>query len=95
MIRIVAVTLAAFLFTTPVWAAPQTATLKVPGMICATCPITIKKALQRVQGVSRIDVSYAQKEVVVTFDDAKTNEAALVQATAEVGFPSQLVKQPK
>jgi len=53
MKRIVTATLAAFLFSTPVWAAPQTATLKVPGMTCATCPITVKKALQRVEGVSK------------------------------------------
>ncbi len=95
MKRIVTATLAAFLFTTPVWAAPQTATLKVPGMTCATCPITVKKALQRVEGVSKIDVNYPQKQVFVTFDDAKTNEAALVKATADVGFPSQAVKNSK
>ncbi|BBM05540.1 hypothetical protein HAALTHF_21450n [Vreelandella aquamarina] len=27
----------------PVWAATQTVTLAVPGMTCATCPITIKR----------------------------------------------------
>ncbi len=30
----------------PVWAATQTVTLAVPGMTCAACPITVKKALQ-------------------------------------------------
>lgn len=29
----------------PVWAATQTVTLAVPGMTCAACPITVKKAL--------------------------------------------------
>ncbi len=95
MKRIVTATLAAFLFTAPVWAAPQNTTLKVPGMTCATCPITVKKALRRVEGVSKIEVNYPKKEVMVTFDDAKTNEPALVKATADVGFPSQTVKSPK
>ncbi|MCB7993297.1 hypothetical protein KAG85_14245, partial [Klebsiella pneumoniae] len=26
----------------PVWAATQTVTLSVPGMTCASCPITVK-----------------------------------------------------
>ena len=84
--------LAALVFTVPLLAATQTSTLKVPGMTCPTCPITVKKALQKVNGVSRIDVNYAQKKVLVTFDDAKTSEAALIKATADVGFPSQAVK---
>jgi mercuric ion binding protein len=95
MKRIVTAVFAVAVFTTPMWAAPRTTTLKVPGMTCATCPITVKKALQRVEGVSKIDVNYPQKEVVVTFDDAKTNEAALVKATADVGFASHEVKSAK
>lgn len=43
--------------TSPVWAATQSVTLSVPGMNCATCPITVKKALTKVSGVSKIDVS--------------------------------------
>ena len=84
--------LAASLCSTPLWAATQTTTLKIPGMTCAACPITVKKALQRVSGVSRIDVNYPKKEVVVTFDDAKTNEKALIKATTDAGYPSEFVK---
>ena len=95
MKRIVTAAFTGFLFIAPAWAATQTATLKVPGMTCPTCPITVKKALQKVEGVSKIDVNYPQKEVVVTFDDAKTSEAALIKATASVGFPSQTAKGAK
>lgn len=87
--------LAASLCTTPLWAATETTTLKVPGMTCPVCPITVKKALQKVPGVSRVKINYAQKEVAVTFDDAKTNEKALVKATTDVGFPSQPAKDAK
>lgn len=95
MKRIVTAAFTAFLFTAPAWAATQTATLKVPGMTCPTCPITVKKALQKVEGVSKIEMNYTQKEVVVTFDDAKTSVAALIKATANVGFPSQTVNGAK
>lgn len=91
MKRLIAV-LGAGLLTTSLWAATQTTILKVPGMTCPTCPITVKKALQQVPGVSRITVRYPQKEVTVTFDNKKTNEAALEKATMDAGYPSQPVK---
>jgi mercuric ion binding protein len=58
-------------------------------MTCATCPITVKKALNKVPGVSKIDVSYEQKRAVVSYDDVKTNVQALVKATTDAGFPSK------
>jgi mercuric ion binding protein len=71
-------------------AAMRTVTLSVPGMYCAMCPITVKKALQKVPGVSKVNVSFEKKEAVVTFDDAKTSVKALETATAEAGYESTL-----
>lgn len=79
-------------FTAPAWAAIQTVTLAVPGMTCAACPITVKRALNKVEGVTQIDVNYGKKEAVVTFDDAKTTLKALTDATTNAGYPSS-VKQ--
>lgn len=78
--------------TTPVWAASQTVTLSVPGMTCAVCPITVKKALSGVDGVSKIGVSYEKLEAVVTFDDAKTSIKKLTKATEDAGYPSSVKK---
>lgn len=72
----------------PVWAAPQTVTLSVPGMTCAACPLTVKQALGKVQGVTKAEVSYEKKQAVVSFDDSKTNVQVLTKATADAGFPS-------
>ena len=72
----------------PAWAATTTVTLSVPGMKCATCPITIKKALNKVEGVENIDVNLEKKEAVVTFDDTKTTVETLLEATKNAGFPS-------
>ena len=77
------------------WASPKTVTLNVPGMTCEACPITVKKALQKVPSVSKIEVLYEKKQVVVTFDDAKTNTDALVKATTNAGYPSQPEKAAK
>ena len=69
-------------------AAPQTVTLDVPGMTCAACPITVKKAISKVEGVNKLDVSYEKRQAVVTFDDAKATVQKLTQATENAGYPS-------
>ena len=74
--------------SSPAWAATKTVTLAVPGMTCAACPITVKTALAKVDGVERTDVSFEKREAVVTYDDTKTTVAALTKATADAGYPS-------
>lgn len=75
--------------TAPVSAGTQTVMLLVPGMNCAACPITVKKALTRIDGVIDVEIRYGPREAVVTFDDTKTSIEALTQATASVGYPSK------
>lgn len=76
------------LIAAPAWAAMKTVTLSVPGMTCAACPFTVKAALSKVEGVSKIDVIFDKREATVTFDDAKTSVQALMKATSNAGYPS-------
>jgi mercuric ion binding protein len=87
--------LALIALTTPVWATTKTVTLSVPGMNCATCPITVKKALGKVGGVSKTEVNLEKRAAVVTFDDTRTNLEALTRATGDAGYPSTLVEEKK
>ena len=79
----------------PVWARPNTVTLSVPTMDCPVCPITVKKALTRVPGVSGAKVSFDKRQATVNFDDAKTSVDALIRATKDAGYPSTLVESAK
>ena len=83
-------TLALAAVSAPIWAATQTVTLSVPGMTCAACPITVKKALSKVEGVSKTEVTFEKREAVVTFDDSKTNIQKLTKATEDAGYPSSV-----
>jgi len=83
------VVIASLVLLASAWASPQTITLNVSGMTCPACPITVKKALEKVPGVSKVDVRFEKKQVLVTFDNAKTNTDALVKATTNAGYPSQ------
>ena len=84
--RFLAIVLATLI--APVWSATRTVTLSVPGMNCAACPITVKKALVKVAGVAKVDVSLDRREAVVTFDDTKAGVGQLTRATTEAGYPS-------
>ena len=70
----------------------STATLDVSNMTCSACPITVRKALEKVPGVDSAKIDLKTHRAVVTFDPAKTTPALLTKATADAGFPSS-VKQ--
>ena len=92
MKRMFAVMVCAGLVPAAMWAAPKSITLDVPGMTCPACPITIKKTLLKQPGVTSVAVRYQKKELVVAFDDAKTNASAIMKSTASIGFPSTVVR---
>jgi mercuric ion binding protein len=92
MKKLAAIIAMAAVFGAPAYAATKTVILSVSNMTCAACPITVKKALSKVEGVGAIEVSYEKKEAVVTYDDAKTSVEALTKATEGAGYPSQLKK---
>ncbi len=80
------------LAATPALAAMKTTTLSVPSMTCAASPITVKKALIKVEGVTKTEVSFEKREAAVTFDDTKANIRTLTKATSDAGYPSTLRK---
>jgi mercuric ion binding protein len=79
----------------PVWAASRIVTLSVPSMDCQVCPITVKKTLSNVNGVSDTTVNFDKRQAIVTFDDTKTNVDELTNATRNAGYPSVLAENTK
>ena len=79
--------LAAIAASSSAIAAIQTVTLDVPGMTCSSCPITVKKALMKVEGVQQVKTNSDKKEAVVTFDNVKTSTAQLRNASGNAGYP--------
>jgi len=85
------VSLATLAFVLPLAAlaaTPTTAVLDVQNMTCSMCPITVKKALQKVPGVTDARIDFDNKTATVTFDADKLDSAALVKATTDAGYPS-------
>lgn len=67
---------------------PQHVILDVPGMTCPVCPITVRKALQQVDGVIQADADFDNRRASVVFDPRRTDIQALIQATTNAGYPA-------
>ena len=73
-------------------ASEQTVILDMEKMNCSLCPITIRKALEAVEGVNEVEVSFKEKKAFVKFDDEKTNILALTTATTNGGLAPKAVE---
>ena len=73
-------------------ATPKTVTLAVQNMPCELCPITVKKSLEKVPGVSAVKVDFDRKTAIVTYDADKAQPEALTKATTNAGYPSTVQK---
>ena len=68
----------------------QTVTFDIEKMTCATCPIAVRKAMQRVEGVKEVSVDLDTKTAIVTFDPSMTTTSEIGSASTDVGFPSSV-----
>ena len=83
--------IASLILATNIAAAPngdQTVTFDVEKMTCATCPIAVRKAMQRVDGVKEVSVDFDTKTAIVTFDSSITTAMEIGGASTDVGFPT-------
>lgn len=70
----------------------QEASFIVDKMTCATCPITVRKAMQRVDGVKDVKVDFDTKTATVLYDSNLTDAKQIGDASTNVGFPATLVE---
>ena len=83
---------AMLLVSSATFAGEQTATLSVPGMNCASCPYMIKSALSEIDGVKEVTATLEGRTAKVVFDAAVASIEAIQQATADIGYPSFVLK---
>ena len=62
--------------------------LSVEGMSCASCDVTVERALMAVEGVDGAAVSFEPPRAVVSFDPTRATVADLMAATAAAGYPT-------
>jgi len=64
----------------------------IQNMTCATCPISVRSAMKRVEGVESVEVDFATKIATVTFDPSRTNAQSVADASTNVGYPATKIE---
>lgn len=70
--------------------AMQEIVLEVERMTCASCSVTVRKALTNLDGVHSAEVTFEPPQAVVRFDATTVTPEELTRATANVGYPSKV-----
>ena len=65
---------------------PKKATVKITGMTCTSCAMSIESALQKAEGVNNASVNFATETAYIEYDDAKTSEGALQKVIQDTGY---------
>ncbi|MGM9937768.1 MAG: sulfite exporter TauE/SafE family protein [Candidatus Ornithomonoglobus sp.] len=60
--------------------------LKISGMFCPHCEVTIAKALRAVDGVEEVSVSYEKGAAELTYDTDRTDAARIEMAVKDAGY---------
>jgi copper chaperone CopZ len=61
-------------------------TLTVTGMTCGGCESAVRRAVSMVDGVADTMASHRDNKVVVKYDPARTDRAAIARAIENAGY---------
>lgn len=67
------------------------AVFSVPSITCGACSQTITAGLEKLPGVSRVEVDVAKKLVSVGYDEKRLEPATLAASLETLGYPGELV----
>ena len=59
---------------------------KLKGMHCVSCAMNIDFGVEDIDGVLRVNTSYAKQETQVEFDEEKTDEKKIKEVIEKLGY---------
>ncbi len=60
--------------------------VSVEGVNCASCTLSIRRALKKIDGVKKVEAGSESNQAVVTYDAAKVRPEQIVQTINDLGF---------
>ncbi|KGF71070.1 mercury transporter [Hoeflea sp. BAL378] len=57
-------------------------------MTCALCPVTVRKAMESVEGVRLVTVDFDARTATVVFDPSKATIGSIATASENAGYPA-------
>jgi mercuric ion binding protein len=74
-------------------ATDKTAQIKVSGMTCGACAVSVKRGLEKTEGVKSAEVSAEKGLAIVTYEDSRVTEQQLRDAISKTGFKVETTKE--
>ncbi len=71
--------------------APQSLSWKIGGMDCPSCAATIRGAVERMPGVSEVQLSMMSETLTLALDESQTGRDAIEKRVASLGFTAAAV----
>ena len=62
------------------------AIMKISGMTCTLCSIKIENALERMEGILKVQVSYASEKAAIEYDGDLVTAQTIAGQIEKVGF---------
>ncbi|HEM3655076.1 TPA: copper-translocating P-type ATPase [Streptococcus suis] len=70
----------------------QSQTLAIEGMTCATCALTVEKALNKLDGIQNASVNLATEKATIQYDPAHLSLSEIETAVEKAGYKAVLPK---
>ncbi|RME14158.1 MAG: heavy-metal-associated domain-containing protein [Bdellovibrio sp.] len=75
-----------FSLQVPLLAKEKRACYRVEGMTCATCPLTVKASVKKLDGIFSVEASLENKSASVEYDPQKTNVETIKKKIDSIGY---------
>lgn len=76
----------------PASAQERTVTLKVTGMTCGTCPISVRHRAMQLPGVKSAAASMESATATITYEDNEQTAQAIADAITKLGYPASIAE---
>ncbi len=83
------------MFAGAAMAKDSTAQIKISGMTCGACAVSVKRGLEKTKGVKSADVSVEKRLATVVYDDSQVNDQQLRDAINKTGFKAEATEKKK
>ena len=69
--------------------AARMAVFAIENMTCPACPLTVKTAMENVEGVQSVEIDFDAKTATVVYDASVAAVEAIAAASTNAGYPAK------
>ena len=67
----------------------------ITGMTCSSCVSHVEKAVNKIDGIKKVNVNLLSNSMIVEFDENQTNNEAIAKAVIDAGYGVNIIKNKK